>query len=95
MTSKNNPYDCGEGMVKRIKQTEASKGLAKKLHVGILPDELAELQRKAELWDRVKEIANYDRNNAPRCDGCPIDLYCRGNICEVAVKIVDALEGQS
>ena len=56
---------------------------------------LVELQRKAGLWDKVREIANYDRNNVPRCDGCPIDLSCRGNICEVAVKIVDALEGQS
>ena len=48
--------------------------------------ELVEMQRKAELWDRVKEIAEAD------CyDGCPIYDRCYSHECDLAY-IVDLLE---
>lgn len=52
--------------------------------------DLAELQRKAELWDKVKGL---------ECENCPLeeDCYADGNDhrrCPVN-KIIDALEGDN
>ncbi len=60
----------------------------------VLVPKIDELKKKARLWDKVVEIARYQRDNQPRCDGCPMNDHCNGDICEVVVKVVDFFEGE-
>ena len=59
---------------------------------------LVELQRKAGLWDKVKEIAECSKYHV--CpDDCPETIFCHEHLlngdCDFAKELVDALEGQS